>query len=290
MRRGKEGPQAGSLDMLLDTMCNTFGGVCFIALMVAILSAMNPKMGTVETEGTEAARMLADQEKSRLSRMRDELRSALEIQKSFVSSNQTAVAVSATALAQGLSSNATAIARLKAKKAEFEDALATLKTDSDYSKREAARLERLLKDLEERLGAPVGKQRAVRTPTEREISGLTCETIWLRKGKLYLLKNPRQCKCEELPRDAAGKMHWNYTIISGTGYDVDEAFFKSVDWNGIKKDLDSTGFVRVFSDKASFPQLCELRDALIYFRKNYNWHVHEMDVLPFVEGYDGRIQ
>ena len=33
---------AGSLDMLLDTMCNTFGGVCFIALMVAIISASLP--------------------------------------------------------------------------------------------------------------------------------------------------------------------------------------------------------------------------------------------------------
>ena len=33
---------SGSMDMLLDTMCNTFGGVCFIALMVAILSAVVP--------------------------------------------------------------------------------------------------------------------------------------------------------------------------------------------------------------------------------------------------------
>ncbi len=32
-----------SLDMLLDTMCNTFGGICFIALLVALISASTPK-------------------------------------------------------------------------------------------------------------------------------------------------------------------------------------------------------------------------------------------------------
>ena len=33
----------GSMDMLLDTMCNTFGGVCFIALMVVLISSAMPK-------------------------------------------------------------------------------------------------------------------------------------------------------------------------------------------------------------------------------------------------------
>ena len=33
---------SGSLDMLLDTMCNTFGGVCFIALLVSVISISLP--------------------------------------------------------------------------------------------------------------------------------------------------------------------------------------------------------------------------------------------------------
>ncbi len=281
---------AGSLDMLLDTMCNTFGGVCFIALMVAILSAMTPKLSDGDAEGEAEARMLVDRERTRLARMRDELKSALEIQRSFLVTNALGKAISADALVRGVASNATAVARLKAQKREFEDELARLATDADYSMREASRLRRLLKELEERLGKPVGKRRSVRTPTEREISGLVCEDFWLRNGRLYLLRNSNQCRCEERPQDVSGKRHWDYTPIAGAGYCVDESFFNGTDWRRIKNGLSEQGYVRIYSDAKSFPQLCELRDALVYFRKMYNWHIHEGDVLSFVEGYDGRVQ
>ena len=81
--KGAANPGTGSLDMLLDTMCNTFGGVCFIALMVAILSAMSPKQQDGSKTGMVTEQMLVDQEKARLVRRRDELKSAIEIQKSF---------------------------------------------------------------------------------------------------------------------------------------------------------------------------------------------------------------
>lgn len=287
MNRERGGSGAGSLDMLLDTMCNTFGGVCFIALMVAIISALRPQV----SDGDDAAQMLVDRETERLVRQRDELKAALDIQQAFVASNAVpGKAASLAELLKGVSSNETAVAKLKAQKREFEDALASLKTDSEYSVREALRLERLLKELEERLGQQRGRQRSVRTPTEREISGLQSVDFWLREGRLYLLKNRSQCACEELPRDETGRHRWNYSIISGTGYRVDESFFNGYDWQQIKSGLGAQGYVRIYSDKRSFPQLCELRDALIHFRKMYNWHIHESDVLSFVEGYDGRVQ
>ena len=285
--KSEHGHGTGSLDMLLDTMCNTFGGVCFIALMVAIISALRPQV----SDGDDAEQMLVNREVARLARQRDELKSALEIQNTFVVSNAAPrKGMSLAELLKGVSSNETAIVKLKAEKREFEDTLASLKTDSEYSAREALRLERLLKELEESLGKQRGKQRSVRTPTEREIAGLQSEDFWLRNGRLYLLKNSSQCKCEELPRDALGKRRWDYKIIRGSGYRVDESFFNGNDWQQIKSSLDSKGYVRIYSDKNSFPQLCELRDALIHFRKMYNWHVHESDVLSFVEGYDGRVQ
>ena len=285
--KGAANPEAGSLDMLLDTMCNTFGGVCFIALMVAIISALRPQV----SDGDDAEQMLADREATRLARQRDELKSALEIQNTFVVSNAVpGKAMSLAELLKGVSSNETAVARLKAQKREFEDVLASLKTDSAYNAREASRLERLLKELEEQLGKQRGKQRSVRTPTEREIAGLQSVDFWLRKGRLYLLNNSRQCRYEELPRDASGRRRCDVTTIAGTGYRVDESFFNGHEWQQIKSSLDSKSYVRIYSDKNSFPQLCELRDALIHFRKMYNWHIHESDVLSFVEGYDGRIQ
>ena len=291
MTKGGHRPEAGSLDMLLDTMCNTFGGVCFIALMVAILSAMLPK-GTEEVGADVVTeQMLVNQETAQLVRRRDELKEAVKIQQSFTATNaEAANAVNLAALLRGVSSNEMSIASLKSQKREFEDALASLNTDSEYSKREAARLARLLKELEAQLGKTVGRQRSVRTPTEREVEGLRCEDFWLHKGRLYLFNNRWQVKRSDPITGNDGKRHWEYSLIKGKGYVVGEAFFFGQDWLKIKNEMGANGYVRIFTDRSSFPQLCELRDALIYFKKMYNWHIAEEDVLTFVEGYDGRVQ
>lgn len=291
MKNVRSKPGTGSLDMLLDTMCNTFGGVCFIALMVAILSALMP--AGKETDGAETVteQMLVDQEIERLVRRRDELKAAVQIQRSFVDTNASQmVAVNEAMLRSGVASNVAALASLKSERRDLEDALATLTTESEYSRREAARLERVLKDLETRLDRPVGRQRAVRTPMERELSGMRCEDFWLRHGRLYLLKNDWQVKKSDATRGDDERDHWSYTPIPGKGYVVDESFFFGSDWQEIKRELNAEGYVRIFSDKMSFPQLCKLRDALVHFKKQYNWHVRETDVLLFMEGYDGRIQ
>lgn len=291
MKNVRSKPGTGSLDMLLDTMCNTFGGVCFIALMVAILSALMP--AGKETDGAETVteQMLVDQEIERLVRRRDELKAAVQIQRSFVDTNASQmVAVNEAMLRSGVASNVAALASLKSERRDLEDALATLTTESEYSRREAARLERVLKDLEARLDRPVGRQRAVRTPMERELSGMRCEDFWLRHGRLYLLKNDWQVKKSDATRGDDGRDHWSYAPIPGKGYVVDESFFFGSDWQEIKRKLNAEGYVRIFSDKMSFPQLCKLRDALVHFKKQYNWHVRETDVLLFMEGYDGRIQ
>lgn len=40
MRRRRRTTSADSLELLLDTICNTFGGVLFIAILVVILLRM----------------------------------------------------------------------------------------------------------------------------------------------------------------------------------------------------------------------------------------------------------
>ena len=281
----ENGHNPGSLDMLLDTMCNTFGGVCFIALMVAIISVLRPQI----SEGDDIAQMLVDKEAARLARQRDELKAALEIQESFAASNSVpGKIVSLADLLKGVSSNETAVANLKAKKREFEDALTSMKTDNEYSAREALRLERLLKDLEERLGKKVGKQRSLRTPMEREIPGLRCVDFWLRDGRLYILRNTWQVTHKEYVR--GGKTCWDFAIVPGKGYRVDEAFFDGRDWQEVKSGIGANSYVRIYADRQSFPELCELRDALVHFRKMYNWHICETEKLSFVEGYDGRVE
>ncbi len=125
---------------------------------------------------------------------------------------------------------------------------------------------------------------------ERELSGMRCEDFWLRGGRLYLLKNDWQVKTSDWTPGEDGKRLVEFSPIPGKGYVVDASFFFGEDWLKIRRDLDAAGYVRIFSDRRSFPRLCKLRDALVHFRKQYNWHVKESDVLSFVEGYDGYIQ
>lgn len=280
------------LDMLLDTMCNTFGGVCFIALMVAILSAMMPHTpDRTEADEGKSLQLLLDEELQRLVRRRDELKVAVARHRDFVMSNAVQeIGINLADLSRSISSNGAAIVRLEAEKLELEDKLAKYSTEQNYSRREASRLERLLKEMNERLGRVHDlRVRAVRTPTERELSELHSEDIWLRHGKLYLVWRSSQVTVNEEKGDN-GKMRWQCRLVPESGYIVNEAFFMGTEWAGIKRRLDGKGFARIFSDKESFAQLCELRDALIHFGKMYNWYIREDDVLLFKEGYDGRIQ
>ncbi len=292
----KASPTTQSLDMLLDTMCNTFGGVCFIALLIAIISSTLPKDTTdAMASGGISDQMLVDKESERLMRQRDELRAAIKLQQDLLSSNATRKSLSRSEAdyISSISSNAQMIAKLRREREKLEDELAKATTESEYSRREADRLARLLKDMEETLDKPLAsKKRPVRTPLERELTGLHSEDLWLRHGRLYLIdwaeRSQRQVRIDE-QRTPAG-IACDVTTIPGRGYQVDASFFHSEDWSNMKSKLDGTGFARIYCDEESFPQLCELRDALIYFGKMYNWHIRNEDVLHFVEGYDGRVQ
>lgn len=288
----KASSTAGSLDMLLDTMCNTFGGVCFIALMVAIISASLPSSQDDESEDTVVSeRMIINKETARLTRERDELKTAIAIQRAFVATNTTkeARALSAAQLASCISSNATALAKLKSEKIELEDKLAKLTTDVSYSTREAMRLARLLKEMEERLDKPANmKNRPVRTPVERELSGYKSLDVWIRNGRMYCLGNDSQVYCKIT--DGVRGREWDYSIRPGAGFLLDDAFYHSSDYRQLMDLISGKIFMRIYCDTASFAQLCNLRDDLIRHRKMYNWHICEDQVMHFVEGYDGRVQ
>ena len=57
-RRGKAGDEFGSLDLLLDTVCNMFGLFIFIGIIVAILAGARSK--EIITKATSAATTTAD--------------------------------------------------------------------------------------------------------------------------------------------------------------------------------------------------------------------------------------
>lgn len=286
----------GSMDMLLDTMCNTFGGVSFLTLMVAIISAATPKSASDEENPDPAvtARQIVETEVAQLERRRAMLRTAIEIQEAFVTNAATDVVLKAdlSDLVEKVAANDKQIRLYEKRRIDYLDELARLKTRTTYSRRESARLRRLLKELEDKTGRPLfDRHRVVRTPCEREIEGLTQIDVWLHRRRLYLLDDQRDVRQEETGVSDTGKKTWTCTLIDGRGVLLNDDFFQrgSV-WPQLEKMFNAKTCVRIFVDTVSFEELCLFRDALISRKSKYNWIIQESNVISFVEGYDGRVQ
>ncbi len=292
MKRKPAENGTSSLEMLLDTMCNTFGGVCFIALTVCLILATLPR----STEEDEAVRemqkdeqMLIDREKAELIRQRDELKMRIETKREFIAGNTNAV-VDAN-IVRDLQSNRNAMDKLKRDRIALEDRLAKMKTDAEYSKREAERLARLLKDLEEELNKPQKyPRRTVRTPVEREIGNLTSTDVVLFENRFYVKFDRNQVSCVTGTADD-GKMMWTYTLKKDKGLYMGTDFCETNEaYRKVVRQLDARTYLRIYTDTKSFNSLCRIRDDLVKKGKKYNWHMNYSPTLEFVEGYDGRVQ
>lgn len=292
MKRDAE--DASSLDMLLDTMCNTFGGICFIALMVSLISAALPKAASDRARAEAVAGQVAVKEIAGLERKRDELKAAVTIQEDFVRSAATGVVMKADVkrMVEQVAADDGQIRLYEKRRVEYLDALAKLKTKTAYSRREAARLARLLKELEDKVGRPLSdRHRAVRAPREHEVQGLSVIDVWLHEHRIYFLEDKRQVKMIDVPATGAQEKAWDYKLIEGRGVLLDDDFFRrGSQWRDLQKCLGPSTFVRIFADTVSFDELCLFRDALVSRKAMYNWHVCEERVLRFHKGYDGRVQ
>lgn len=289
MKRRTREVGAGSLDMLLDTMCNTFGGVCFIALLVAILSAMLPKDASDEEE--DVRRMAVDETVAELVRKRDEFREAVKLKEDLLHAYETNAtdAISAADVAALSGDKDAEEARLRKKLVELEEQIKTAATATEYNEKEHARLMKLSDELKRKLADfKDASRRTVRTPTERNLSGWGSFDVWIRHGDFFELHNPDQCSCEE--NGYGDEKTWDYRCIPGKGFKLDDAFLQSEQYRRIIGKIGGKTFVRIFADPESFPALCRLRDDLIRRGFNYNWRARDVDVLGFVSGIDNTVQ
>ena len=286
-RRGESG--AGSLDMLLDTMCNTFGGVCFIALLVAILSAMLPKESSSEED--DVRRMAVDETMAELIRTRDELRVAVDLQRDLLETYTTNAtsAISAADVVSLAGDKDAEMAKLRKRLLELEEQIRKAMTDTDYNEQEYARLMKLSDELKRKIADfKDARRRTVRTPTERSLPGLSAFDIWLRDGLLYQMNNEEQVRCD---RNGFGEATtWDYHCIPGKGYRMDEAFLNGPGFQNVVDHAGRTAFFRIWTDSRSFPELCLLRDELIRRGFKYNWQVTDLETLHFVVGSDTTVQ
>ncbi len=284
------GGGAGSLDMLLDTMCNTFGGVCFIALLVAILSAMLPKdSGAAE----EDVRKLAEDERlSQLVRTRDDLKVALETQRDILAQYGTngLSTVTAADIAKSMKDKAAEIKRLAARRIELEEEIKKLATDDQYNRKEFERLKKLEEELKRKIADfKDARKRVVRTPVEREEFGWDPWDFWIRDGRLRERFNTSQVSCREVGFGQNSESH--YTCIPGTGWRLTDDFLSGSDYASVLRRIPGgKTYVRIFVDRQSFAEACRLRDDLIRRNIRYNWYWTDNDELVFIFGSDSKIQ
>lgn len=284
--------ESGSLDMLLDTMCNTFGGVCFIALLVAILSVMLPKETSPENESDPDVERLVENERlARLQRRRDELERAFALQRDLLQAVETngTVTVTEAELVSEFAAKDDAIRELRSKLEAMEEEIARLATSTEYNKDEAERLRKLAEELRSELEkAENARRRTVRTPLEREIPGIQSFDLWIRQGVVYVLDDPGQCHREV--RGYGESLQHCYSVVPGRGSLVGTPYFGSPDFSSVVRKVGGMRYVRIFSDSESFDALCLLRDELLRRGLRYNWHVTDASELVFVQGTDTKVQ
>ena len=78
MRASRWAAQGDSLDLLLDTMCNLFGGIVFVALLIAML-ASDGATKRAETTLTPTQELI-EREIANLTQDRDVLAKAVELE------------------------------------------------------------------------------------------------------------------------------------------------------------------------------------------------------------------
>ena len=282
------------MDMLLDTMCNTFGGVCFIALMVMLISCMLPKESDTRAELDNVVQAeIVSKELARLVQKRDMLKLAVEAETAFVEANSTSIVTRAdvAALRAKIAAGGNDVEEYEKKRIEYLDELARLKTTEQYSRREAARLDRLLSDLREKTGNPLAdRHRVVRAPREREIKGMTLINVWIHQRRLYMMDDRDSVKIIDVHTEGGVRV-WTEQLVWGRGVRIDDDFFQNGKiWPALRRRFGASSYVRIFTDTVSFDELCLFRDALIANKSLYNWIVVEGDAINFKEGYDGRVQ
>lgn len=216
-----------SLDMLLDTMCNTFGGIILLAVLVTLLTSRERHDHAASTSDTQE--ML----ERRLSVAQADLQQALELQQSLqtrTNDSRWRIQVSLLAARQEIQNEIRAVRELAAESAKELDLVAgadpaermkalTAQLATAEAKRlatqnsltaareNAERLATRLAGLEQQVANRVNEsQRELRLPKEHE-TGKRVIYVIARYGRIY------PCRNSDLSRNETD-IEWTSTISS----------------------------------------------------------------------------
>jgi len=282
----REEEEGGSLDMLLDTLCNTFGGIILIALLLAL--CVNPKSVFHYTKVVET-----DDNKSKLIREREQLKnSLLDLQ-----DEQTVVLEDLDDEADrmreeiednkdnldDLSSDASAAVTLaKREKEKLEDLkeLELMKEEERLSlEEEVARLETILEHQELSQELKKKPYRKVSLPQQKDTKKKPLPVI-VAHGKMFPMV---RFGIGKVAKNEDG-LTWNQTPDQRFRIEVDpnkgldpmneqnlEQFLSSV--RNAPRSVRQSFFLNlfVFSDSESFGVFNKIRDEAVLRDLDYNW-------------------
>ena len=224
--------QGGSLDLLLDTICNTFGGVLFISMLVVVLLNLTGHQVAIEPP-SEAAQADLVEWRQRLTESNEEMK---RLQTAFEDQEQIEDLVLEPGLKQLVEqlevSEETRQNLLQGKNAELEE-IGKSQTDINTAAQELkdldvamARARDKLDLIEQELAREIEKRtRAAKLPTPR-VTTKAEVPFFLMKGRLtaYAKRDPEgnlvpnSAEYEER-KDAAGKTYVQPKAGAGTAVD-----------------------------------------------------------------------
>lgn len=280
MKRGTS--EMSSLDMLLDTMCNTFGGVCFIALLVSIISVSLPP----DRPDAESDAGGNDLQVANLLRQRNALAAAVDALEAQIGGQTNATPVADAAwFEQQIAETESKLGEVAAETAGKKGEASSIEADTASKNKDIGDLNAIIAALEKELDDPKYKRtRIVRVPHERFMADYTTRDLLLYKGRCYDLADKSQFFTTESPRSLTYTIRGNGVAMGG-GF-ADEPFFRR-----LMDETASKVIVRIFTDQASAKELVALIGALASRRRPYNWRYNGGgSSITFVEGSDLYVQ
>lgn len=285
-----------SFDMLLDTMCNTFGGICFIALLIAIISANLPREGGALGDEPDIRTIEQDARVVKLTYQRDTLLSAIEAQERLKKSSQSPEAAPLkTDLERLRSSKGAAAKTLERLQEVYRQTMAQILAvgaEIRANNDEIVRLSKLADELKLKNGDLRSKQTLVaRSPVKHTTSTLAPRHIIFRRGYAAMLNSHgKDNEIDfEILRVPGGLI---VTPREQFGIRVDKNFTGSGLYLAHVRGATSknSAFVSLITDAQSFEEACLVRDVLIRDGIPYNWGVYSGNAIAFTHATSFELQ
>ena len=199
MARRRKSSSLGSLELLLDTICNTFGGIILIALLVVILISTTSESSSKEPATRESQAALIQKENQR-KKLTAELEKLVQADRE-AKANMSEVSPEAIALAKKLKELKDLIARMRIENSktvgqinQTESDINTTLTDVKNAEEELIKTRKLNTELVKRLDVAKKNHSEEISVDKVAVSTLEQRYFFVKYGKFFWASIYRHCQ------------------------------------------------------------------------------------------------